>query len=147
MMKTKKPLIIEKEENDIMVLLKFMEEKNIIFLMQKNEEILLDSKKCKSSDLKEELDEDKIEVTYLFGKNKYSLIVNKYIYVRELFDLIKKENQEVKKDAENSRIILVFCGQEMDYKLRLLHYNIDLLKEEVIFIGQEDEYGYRTKIK
>ena len=149
---TKNPMIIEDDK----ILLIFTEEDNII-LEFKNLEIKLNKStvsKKSSSDDEPIKDKDKIVINYaikvvyeprelVFDEvEKKTLICSKYLLINQLYDLlinkVKKNEEEEKKEY-----MLIFCGQEMKFDLRLLNYNVDLLKEEIIYVVANDiSYGY-----
>ena len=107
-----------------------------------------------SSDDEPIKDKDKIVINYaikvvydprelVFDEvEKKTLICSKYLLINQLYDLlinkVKKNEEEEKKEY-----MLIFCGQEMKFDLRLLNYNVDLLKEEIIYVVANDiSYGY-----
>ena len=148
---TKNPMIIEDDK----ILLIFTEEDNLI-LEFKNKEIKLNKitiSKKPSSDVEPIKDKDKIVINYatevvydpkelVFNKvEKKALICSKYLLIDQLYDLLM--NKVEKNEEEEKEYKLIFCGQEMKFNLRLLNYNVDLLKEEIIYVVANDiSYGH-----
>ena len=104
---------------------------------------------------KEEEEDDKIEIKYIdniLNDQKIKLLIfSKYSFIYEVRNLILHNSGiEDHIGILAGEYVLIFYGKKMDIELRLLHYNIDLFKNEIIYltkkINENERYGIR-KIK
>ena len=84
--------------------------------IQQNFNVLNNKNKFKENEVEIEISGDDL--------NNRAFIVNKYIKISDLKKLIKSNNSNLQGD-----FILIFYGKEMDDKMRLNDYDINLLNE------------------
>lgn len=156
-LKNKEPKLLE-EENMHSVSLLFIQEESLVLEIKKKEIIKMELNSSENINKKEEEGEDdKIEIKYIGNLredgNKFkTLVCSKFISIFELARLIIN-NSGIKLNVGEMiecNYDLIFCGKRMDYKLKLLHYNVALFKNEIIYftkvIDEKEIYGIR-KIK
>ena len=110
--------------------------------IQQNFNVLNNKNKFKENEVEIEISGDDL--------NNRAFIVNKYIKISDLKKLIKSNNSNLQGD-----FILIFYGKEMDDKMRLNDYDINLLNEydEMIIVEYKSKinnkfiYNQLAKIK
>jgi len=154
-LKNKEPKLLE-EENTQSIFLLFIQEENLVLEIMKKDIIKMEVNSSENINKKEgEEEDDKIEIKYIGNLEEdefKTLICSKFISIFELARLIIN-NSGIKLNAGEmieGNYDLIFCGKRMDYKLKLLNYNVALFKNEKIYltkvIDENKRYGIR-KIK